>query len=74
MAAHFAGDSVFDGQTTLEPYAMTVISRIVFYALLLVLAGCTDEELTNGALGTAKNWCQNSPQMCSVHEEKPPGY
>jgi hypothetical protein len=37
--------------------------------LAVVLAGCAAEDVENGVLGSAKAWCRNTPQSCSVRDQ-----
>jgi hypothetical protein len=43
----------------------------VLVLAVLVLAGCAADDLENAALGSAKAWCKNTSQHCTVHDEDP---
>ncbi|HXP98143.1 MAG TPA: hypothetical protein VN809_15625 [Telmatospirillum sp.] len=48
------------------------LKQIAFVlAPLFVLAACTADTVENAALSSAKSWCRNSPQYCSVHDQTP---
>ncbi len=39
--------------------------------ILATLAACTSDDLQNAALGGMKGWCRNTPDRCTVHDERP---
>ncbi|HIJ38186.1 MAG TPA: hypothetical protein HPP80_04740 [Rhodospirillaceae bacterium] len=43
--------------------------RPALLLLALLLVGCSSEQVENGVLGSAKNWCRNNPQHCTLHDE-----